>query len=74
MKWTFCAQFNLNLFASVTLIIHSKNVMMVFRSIVALATIVVPLVNCAPLTLQERQTPNGVPDYVLKYGTYRLQS
>ncbi|KAB2108148.1 hypothetical protein AG0111_0g3933 [Alternaria gaisen] len=40
---------------------------MAFRSLVALTMVVVPLANCAPLTLQERQTPNSVPDYVLKY-------
>lgn len=56
------------LFASTTLDIHSKVGTMTFRSLVALTMVVVPLANCAPLTLQERQTPNGVPDYVLKYG------
>lgn len=41
-------------------------------SLIAVVAAVASVVHGVPLTLQERQAPSGVPDYVLKYGKHYL--
>ena len=64
-----CAQTHTDPIHNYCLRYISKDDTMAFRPLVALATMAASLVSCAPLALNERQAPNGVPDYVLKYGT-----
>lgn len=41
---------------------------MVIKSFFFAAAFVASVARCAPVKLQERQAPSGVPDYVLRYG------
>jgi hypothetical protein len=46
---------------------------MLFTSVVSVAVLVTGL-NAAPVKLQKRQAPAGVPDFVIKYGKQLLFS
>jgi len=46
---------------------------MLFTSVISVAVLVAGL-NAAPVKLQKRQAPAGVPDFVIKYGKQLLFS
>ncbi len=47
---------------------------MVLRSLFFVAALAASVVKSAPLKLEDRQAPSGVPDYVTKYGMYHQAS